>query len=241
MKKPSFKLFLIPIQLLLISFCSSLFAQYTSYTAQYQPRQHLHELALNHLKQKTAQKLKNKKIIINPISKKLRLAICKQPIQVEDKSPLKLYGRMTIKLQCPLPSWKIFVTAKVEGELPVIIAKHGITKQTLIAKNDITVNYVPYKKLKRGAMTSLESVIGMRSKKSIYPNAIITINMLQPPYLVFKNQPITIVSYIGNLKVTTKGTALASGTKQQQISFRNNKSKKTLKGIVIAPNTVWVP
>ena len=241
MKKPSFQLFSTTILLLLTSFSPSLLAQYVSQETQYQSRQQLHTQVLNHLKQKTAQKLKNRKITINPLSKKLMLPTCLVPIQLDDKSPLRLYGRMTIRLQCPQPNWKLFVTAKVTGELPVVIAKNGITKQTLISKNDILISYVPYKKLKRGAMTTLDSVIGTRSKRAIYPNAIITIDMLQPPYLVFKNQPITIVSHIGNLKVTTKGTALMSGTEQQQISFKNNKSKKILKGIVIAPNTVWVP
>ena len=242
MKKKYFHLmFFTKTFILLATFNTSLFAKNIDSTEDIYSSEQLHSVALNYLKQKTAQQFKNRKILINPISNNLSLPKCKQDIYLEDKSPNKISGRTTIKLSCSQPSWKLYVTANIKGDLPVVIATHGIIKQTVIKLKDIKLTYLPYNLIKRGAMKDLNSVVGMRSKKSINPNAIITINLLQPPYLVFKNQPITIMSRIGNLKVTAKGTALNNGTKEQQISFRNNKTKKILKGIVIAPNTVWVP
>lgn len=207
----------------------------------FQSPKKLNEIVLEHLKQKVDQKLNSPVISINPISKRLRLARCETPIQLQDKSPEKITGRVTIRLSCSKPAWKLFVTANIDGKLPVIVSTNGILKQTVIQKTDIKRIYLPYKKVRRGSMQSLEKVIGMRAKKSIGPNKVISINFLQPPYLVFKNQPINIVSHIGKLKVEMAGVALQSGTKQQQISFKNNSSNRVLKGIVIAPNTVWVP
>lgn len=225
----------------LIIFCNGSIANATENSNPFESKQNLRNIALEHLKQKTAQKIKNRKISLNPISSRLKLRTCSMPINLEDKALSKLLGRMTLKLSCPLPKWKLFIVANISGELPVIISTNGIIKQTTIKKSDITISYLPYKKIKNGAMKNISSVIGMKAKKSIPPNKIITINMLEPPYLVFKNQPITIVSYIKNLKVTSKGIALKNGTKQQHIPFKNISSGKTLKGIVIAPNKILVP
>jgi flagella basal body P-ring formation protein FlgA len=228
------------ISVLLAIFYTCSFAKNSQQNNQIQSQQKLNDLVLEHLKQKTYQKIKNRVISINKISERLKLSVCKNKIELSDNDPYKLLGRTTIKLSCSQPKWKLYVTANINGDLPVVVATKGIIKQTVIKESDIKTIYMPYKKVKPAAMKDLNSVIGMRSKKTIYSNTIITINMLQPPYLVFKNQPITIVSYIRNLKVTSKGIALKSGTEQEQIPFRNISSKKILKGIVIAPNTVLV-
>ncbi len=229
------------LTLLFMSIYSLSFAKNSNPVYSAQSQQALHDMVLEHLKQKTAQKMKNRKISINPISKRIALHACNTGISLEDKSSDKFWGRMTIKLECPKPKWKIYVTAEVTGDLSVIVATQGILKQSVITGSDIKLVHLPYKRVHRWSMRDLDAVIGMRSKKNIGPDSIITINMLQPPYLVFKNQPITILSYIGNLKVTSKGIALKSGTKKQQIPFRNSSSERILKGIVIAPNIVWVP
>ncbi len=225
----------------LMIFCNGSNATSTEKSNLFESKQKLHSIALEHLKQKTAQKIKNRKISISPISSRLKLKTCLEAITIEDKSPEKRLGRMTLKLTCPLPKWKLFIVANIGGELPVVVSTNGIIQQTTITKEDVKITYLPYKKIRNGAMKNIDSVIGMRTKKSISPNKIITINMLEPPYLVFKNQPITIVSYIGNLKVTSKGIALKNGTKEEQIPFKNISSGKTLKGMVIAPNKILVP
>lgn len=207
----------------------------------YQSAESLEKLVYDYAKQKVDQHLKNPKISINPISTRLQLGKCQEPIDLEDKTSDKLAGRMSFRLSCPNPEWTLYVTANIDGDLPVIIAVRGILRQATIQASDVQKVYVPFKQARRGAMKHLKGVIGMRAKRGIPPNSIITVKMLQPPYLVFKNQPIKIITYTGSIKVETQGTALESGTNRQQIPVRNASSKKIIKGIVIAPNTVWVP
>ncbi len=231
---------LFAVCLLLLSASHYTFASQGNPVTYLSPKQ-LNQIVLSHLKQKVDQKLDSPKIKITPISKRIRLAQCQTGIELTDQSPSKIAGRMTIKLSCQKPSWKIHITATVNGNLPVIVSKNGILKKMLIKPSDVEMIYLPYKKVKKGTMQTLDKVVGMRTKRSIGPHKIISIHYLQPPYLVFKNQPINIIFYMGNLKVESSGTALKSGTKDQQISFKNNASNKVLKGIVVAPNTVWVP
>ncbi|MDX1795849.1 MAG: flagellar basal body P-ring formation chaperone FlgA [Hydrogenovibrio sp.] len=219
--------------------CAS--AQPTTPENQYQTAASLQKQALEYLKQKVDQKLKNPVITVNPVSNRLHLGLCQNPVKLEDKTPDKIAGRVSLKLSCSQPEWKLYVTASIDGQLPVIVSTRGILRETTIKASDVKQVYLSYRKVRRGAMTHLNNVIGMRAKRSIPPNKIITIRFLQPPYLVFKDQPIKIVTYAGEIKVETAGIALENGTKQQQIPIRNASSKKVIKGIVIAPNTVWVP
>lgn len=209
--------------------------------AEHQSMQALYDMVLNHLKQKTDQKVHNATFDIMEFSDRLRLSRCQEPLELEDKAPEKIYGRMTFKLQCPNPEWKIFVTATVEGDLPVVISTKGILKQAVIQPGDVKRVFMPYQKVRRGALIDAERAVGMRAKRAIPPNTILTVRQLQPPYLVFEDNNVTIITRVGHIKVKSIGVALKNGVKNQQIPVRNLSSKKVVKGIVIAPNTVEVP
>ncbi|MDG6773381.1 flagellar basal body P-ring formation chaperone FlgA [Thiomicrorhabdus sp. ZW0627] len=196
---------------------------------------------MDYIKQKTDQKLYDPQIHLKKLSQRIKLPKCGKPIEISDRNPTKYTGRITIGVKCNAPSWQIYVSATIEGKLPVVITTQGILKQAVIKPEDVKRILVPYKKASSNSLISTETAIGMRAKKAIGPNEILSIRDLQPPYLVFKKQTVTIVSKIGGIEVKTKGTALQDGVERQQIEVENNSSKKTVKGIVIAPNTVYVP
>jgi flagella basal body P-ring formation protein FlgA len=206
-----------------------------------QPMQVLYDMVLKHLKQKTDQKIHNPTYDIRKFSDRLRLPRCQKPLELEDKAPQKTVGRMTFKLQCPKPEWKIFVTATVEGDLPVVISTKGILKQAVIQPGDVKQVFMPYQKVRRGALVNVERAVGMRAKRAIPPNTILKVRQLQPPYMVFEDNNVTIITRVGNIKVKSLGIALKNGVKNQQIPVRNLSSQKIVKGIVIAPNTVVIP
>lgn len=206
-----------------------------------QPLDTLYDMVRSHLKQKTDQKVYNARIDIREFSRRLQLPKCQKPLVLEDKAPEKLYGRMTLRLICPLPEWKVYITATVEGDVPVVITTKAILKQAVIHRDDVKLELIPYQKTKTGALIDIESAIGMRAKRGISPNSILTVRQLQPPYLVLEDNNVTIITYIGNIKVESIGKALKDGVKNQQVPVENLSSKKIIKGIVIAPNTVLVP
>lgn len=212
-----------------------------SHKQESQPLDTLYNMVRSHLKQKTDQKVYNAQIDIREFSRRLQLPKCQEALVLEDKAPEKLYGRMTLRLICPTPEWKVYVTATVEGDVPVVMTTKAILKQAVIHKDDVKLELIPYQKTKTGALIDIESAINMRAKRGIAPNSILTVRQLQPPYLVFEDNNVTIITYIGKIKVESVGKALKDGIKNQQIPVENLTSKKIIKGIVIAPNTVVVP
>ena len=207
----------------------------------YQALEPIHELVTEHVKQKVGQNLFEVNIQLRKLSPQLQLAYCQKPLQLNDRSLGETVGRMTISVSCPQPKWRVFIPVVVDGKKNVIISTQGILKRAVITSEDVKQVLLPYKKVPRGSMVDLSKVIGMRTKKAIGPGNIIKIRSLQPPYLVFKNQNVNIVTRSHGIEVKTHGIALKNGVIEEQIPVKNSSSNKIIKGIVIAPNTVFIP
>jgi len=203
--------------------------------------QSIHDLVMNHVKQKIDQKIYEPNITLRKLSPDLKLANCSSSLELLDRSPQNFAGRMTISVSCLAPKWRVFIPVTVDGKQIAVISTKGILKRAVIKPEDIKEVLLPYNKIPSGSMNDAARATGMRTKKAIKPNQVIKIRDLQPPYWVFKNQQVNIITRIGEIEVKTSGTALASGVADEQVPIKNNSSKKIIKGIVIAPNTVLVP
>jgi len=207
----------------------------------YQSLDEIHQLVTNHVKQKIDQKIFEASIKLRKLSPEIKLSHCQTSIQIEDKNLDSIAGRMTISARCLQPKWRVFIPVTVDGKQYAVISTQGILRKAVIKPEDVKQVLVNYRKIPSGSMIDVSKVIGMRSKKPIAPNQILKIRDLQPPYWVFKNQQVTIVTRIGEIEVKTNGTALKSGVEAEQVPIKNSSSQKIIKGIVIAPNTVLVP
>jgi len=210
-------------------------------TVIYQSLDAIYKLVTKHVKQKIDQKIFNPVIQLRKLSPDLKLTKCLTPLQLADNNLENVAGRMTISVFCNKPNWRVFVPVTVEGKQPVVISTHGILKRAVIKEGDVHQVLLNYKRIPPGGMIDPNKVIGMRTKKAIAPNSVVKVRDLQPPYWVFKKKQVTIITHIGGIEVQTKGTALNNAVEDEQVRVKNNTSKKVIKGIVIAPNTVLVP
>ena len=207
----------------------------------YQSLDEIHQLVTNHVKQKIDQKIFDASITLRKLSPEIKLSHCKSTIQIEDNNLDSIAGRMTISARCLQPKWRVFIPVTVDGKQYAVISTKGILRKAVIKTEDVKQVLVNYRKIPSGSIIDPSTVVGMRAKKPIPPNQILKIRDLQPPYWVFKNQQVTIITRIGEIEVKTNGTALKSGVVDEQVPIQNSSSQKIIKGIVIAPNTVLVP
>lgn len=207
----------------------------------YQSLNEIHNLVTEHVKQKIDQKIFEPIIHIRKLSSNLKLSACQEPISLLDRNPTNYVGRMTISVVCKNPNWRVFVPTTVDGKLPVVMTTKAILKGAVINHSDLKLTFLPYRKVPKARLISIDTAIGMRTKKSLGANTALRVKDLQPPFWVFENQYVTLISRIGGIEVKMKGRALSSGVEHQQVSVKNTSSQKTVKGIVIAPNTVLIP
>ncbi len=206
-----------------------------------QDHNEIYTLAMEYLKQKTDQKIFEASFELKKFSKQLRLPKCQKPLSLKDRNPNTFAGRMTLSISCHEPTWRVFVPAVITGKLPVIISTKGIPKQAVIKEEHIKRVLFPYKKVPKGHLINTNTAIGMRAIKAIPPNKVLKIKDLQPAFWVIKNQQVNIITRIAGIEVKAVGIALKSGIEQEHVPVKNLSSKKTIKGIVIAPNTVLIP
>lgn len=201
----------------------------------------IHELVLQHIKQKIDQQLLEPEINLRKLSANLVLPKCQQPLTLLDSRTEKLAGRMTIRVVCSQPKWQVFVPAIVDGKKPLVKTAKAIIKQAVIKEEDLKLVFVSYKKIPSGSLIDIQKAIGMRAKRAMGADQVIKARDLQPPYWVFKNTQVNIITRIGEIEVKTKGKALNSGIENEQVAVENLTSKKIRNGIVVAPNTVLIP
>ncbi|WP_243755392.1 flagellar basal body P-ring formation chaperone FlgA [Thiomicrorhabdus sp. 6S3-12] len=210
-------------------------------TEQYQSVDEIHQRVLEHIKQKANQKILEPTFKIRELNKNLKLGKCQGVLEISDRNPNDYVGRMTIGVGCETPKWQVYIPAEVDGKVRVVMTTQALLKKTTISADKVKEVLIPYRKAPRQSLQNMDTAIGMRTKRPIGAGQILKARDLQPPYLVFKNHKVNIVTYIGNIEVKTTGTAQADAVKNEQVAVKNSASGKTVKGIVIAPNTVYIP
>lgn len=225
------------LSILLLTLLLSMTVQASAIQSLSEIQQHVFE----HVKQNLDQKLLDPTINVRPLPDNLQLPQCQQPFELSQRDPYQLFGRLMVSVACPQPSWRVFITVEIDGKLPAVISAKGILRQAVITQDDIELTYLPASQLRRGALTDVNDVVGKRAKRAIAPDRVISVQMLDMPYWVTERQEVTLISRVAGLEIKTTGTALESGLQNDQVAVRNNNSRIIVKGIVIAPNTVWIP
>lgn len=202
----------------------------------------VYEQLASQIKQKIGQDLINPKISIQPLGKRTRLPACKTPISIQlPDTRRKLTGRFTALVRCNDPHWKVFISYRVSGQRPVMVSTTLIPRMATIKADMVAQRLIDAGQVPRQAATQPDQVIGKRARRAIAAGQIITAQMLLPPYWVFRNKPVILMTRIGTIEIRTRGVALRDAVENEVVEVRNLRSGRKVRGVVIAPNTVLVP
>lgn len=205
----------------------------------------IHQLVLTYIKDKAqnnpVQEIYEPEFEIRELSDSLRLKKCQTKLQLNDRNPDDYLGRMTIGVSCEQPKWQVYVPAEINGKTKVVVSTRALVKRSAITAEDIEEVLMPYRSAPRGSLHSSKTAIGMRTKRPIGANQPLRIRDLQPAFIVFKKRAVNIITNIGSVKVSTRGEAQDNAVLDEQVAVKNLSSGKIIRGIVIAPNTVYVP
>lgn len=135
---------------------------------------------------------------------------------------------------------KVWVTATISVESPVVIAKQAIHRRQIITEDMIDVVAADLAKLPSNALTDMEEVVGKRALRVINPSEVLRTDLIDLPPLVKRNDIVTIVAETGALRVMTKGEVRESGRRGDRIRVMNLDSKKEVFARVVDPTTVRV-
>lgn len=209
--------------------------------SQNQSLEEIHELVYEQVKQNIDQQIHEAQIDVRSLPSTLTLPQCSMPLELSQRDPSQIHGRLTVSVNCTQPSWRVFVSVNIDGKIPAIVSTQGILRQAVINKDDVELKLTPLNEIRRGSLQSLDNVIGMRAKRAIPANRVLTLQMLDIPYWVVEKEEVTLVTRVGGVEIKTTGIALEDGMQQDQVTVKNINSDITVTGIVIAPKTVEIP
>lgn len=178
-------------------------------------------------------------IKLNPISRKIKLKNCQQPLEFQ--SPKGNGSRITFRARCPSPLWQLFVTAQIKLYGTAVISSTSLPRNTNLASQHIHRAEVDITNLRSAYFLRTEEIIGWTTKRSIAAGTIFTASMLKPPLAVARGNAVIIEAKRSGISIRASGTALEDGAIGQQIRVQNDRSGNIVKAVVIEPGLVRTP
>ena len=133
----------------------------------------------------------------------------------------------------------ISVPGKIQAFVPVVVTAGNLGRGDVIDAGDVRVELKNLNGLKN-PVTDKQDAIGMKLRRPLSVNRVISENDLDLPVLVERRQMITLVANRGALEITTKGQAMASGRRGDIVMIKNLRSDREVPGRVIGPGLAKV-
>ena len=128
------------------------------------------------------------------------------------------------------------VSAKTRS---IVVLAEAKSKGDVIKKADLMLS-TENSLLTRNGFEEIKPILGKVLKRSLKKGTIVKKGHLQPAWLVYKNQKVTIENSVGEIRVTMEGIALKNGALGDRIIAQNISSKKNIEGFVIGDKKITI-
>ncbi len=120
---------------------------------------------------------------------------------------------------------------------PQVTVNSPISRGQIITKQNVTISMVDLQRYRRQGFSSINHVVGAKTKKNLRTGDIIEANDI---CVVCRNETVVIKASNPGMTITTKGLALSDGGFGEQIRVKNSKSNRIIEGTVTAIGEVTV-
>ncbi len=164
-------------------------------------------------------------------------------LDVEEIAFDKKSGRFTATLS--ITSSKPGTIRRVLGgwvrkmtSVPVLARR--ISTYDVIKQHDIKMVPVRSNRVQEETIVNAKYLIGKSPSRTLTPGAPLRRKDVRPPLLVTKGSLVTMILQGKFMRLTARGRALESGSKDDVIRIRNSKSNKKIEAVVIGPGKVSI-
>jgi flagella basal body P-ring formation protein FlgA len=119
------------------------------------------------------------------------------------------------------------------------VLTHDVERTEVLKASDIVVERRPRAEVGSDAAVR-ERAVGMQMRHSMRAGRPLRVADLVRPDLVQRDQTVTIIYQTAGIYLTTRGTALESGTEGDVVSALNAQSKRTITGVVTGRGQVTI-
>ncbi len=129
-------------------------------------------------------------------------------------------------------------TGQVARLVEIPVPGHAIKRGQIIGTSDIRWRRFDAASLPVSPVRKAKDIIGKAARKHLQAGRPLQPHDIGPPNLVTRNKPVTIIYRQPGMTLSTRGKALANGSKGQSIAVLNVRSRRIIEAMVIAPQTV---
>ncbi len=169
-------------------------------------------------------------ISLSKIDKRTKLAACPQALQFNKRSNHSSY-KMRVEVRCEAKkSWKINLTANIHVFEEVVILKVRKFRNDVIELDDLDMAVKDVSQFQQSYFHHMDALIGYRLKTSINKGMVISPSQVIRPWLIKKDQPITISAKSTVLHIRMAGRSLMNARAGDWIRAKNINSGKIVEG-----------
>ena len=178
---------------------------------------------------------------IRNLDPRLAMADCPQPLVTELKSTNPI-GNINIRVSCQQQRpWSLYVPVEVDVYRQIVTAAIPIARGLQLQASQLQLREINVNQLNGSYFTTIDAVVGLQAKRPFAADAAMIANYLEPPVLIKKGETVTVTAKSGGLTVNIRGEALTDGHQGEQISVRNNQSKRVIEAYVTAQGELIIP
>jgi flagella basal body P-ring formation protein FlgA len=122
----------------------------------------------------------------------------------------------------------------------VVTLARPVARGEVIKETDLLIERRPRRKVGSDVIAVGNEAIGLAARNNLQAGRLLRMADLMRPELVRRNEAVTLIYQAPGISLTVRGKAAESGAEGDEISVHNEKSKRTVQGIVIGPNRILV-
>jgi flagella basal body P-ring formation protein FlgA len=171
---------------------------------------------------------------------RLRLQACESRPTGLLPAGARIGARATVGVRCANPKWTVYVPVRVETELPVLVLRRALDRNSPLSEADVERTTMRVPGLSASYISSVEELAGRHLRRESMPGTALTVDLLIEDVLVRHGQRVTLVASAGGLEVRAPGEAITDAGPTGRVRVLNLTSRRIVEGQVESREVVRV-
>ena len=176
----------------------------------------------------------------------LRRAPSEQIGEVEPAGPLRPYSRFDVWVQPAARGGRhrnpqrVQVQLKVEAERKLPVASRRLSKGTVIAPGDFSLQWIGQAPNRRNWVAEEASLVGKTLRRTLLAGQPVEQDQISGEYVIEAGEPVRLLFKQQGLAIELHGEARQSGARQEEITIYSTETRRKYLGRVTGPGiAVW--
>jgi flagella basal body P-ring formation protein FlgA len=132
------------------------------------------------------------------------------------------------------------ISGRAQATTQVLTVARTIGRGAILKDSDVQFERRPRAEVGRDAVTDRDQAVGLAARTTLQPGRPLRNAELMKPELVQRNEAVTLVYQVPGIMLTVRGKAAEGGAEGDVISVLNERSKRTVQGVVVGPGRVVI-